>query len=68
MLHLTSACSWRAPDNVLSVRQGVLDEADNQTVRHVPSRPQLKHGPLGGTVDLDDLVQSISALSDHAVT
>jgi len=30
--------------------------------------PQLKRDRLGGTVDLDDLAQSISALSDHAVT
>ena len=36
-------------DNVLFVRQGVLDEANNETVRQVPSRPQLKRGPLDGT-------------------
>jgi len=28
-------------DNVLFVRQGAVDEADNETVRQVPSRPQL---------------------------
>jgi hypothetical protein len=31
------------------VRQGAVDEADHQTVRQVPSRPQLKRGSLGGT-------------------
>jgi len=30
------------------VRQGALYEADNQTVRQVPSRPQLKRYPLDG--------------------
>src|SRR5439155_21600808 len=35
-------------DNVLFVRQGAIDEADNRTVRQAPSRPQLKRDPLGG--------------------
>ncbi len=34
-------------DNVLFVRQGAADEADNPTVRQGPSRPQLKRDPLG---------------------
>ncbi len=29
------------------MRQGAIDEANHQTVRHVPSRPQLKRGSLG---------------------
>ena len=33
------------------MRQGVRDEADNQTVRQVPSRPQLKRGPLDGNME-----------------
>ena len=32
------------------MRQGAVDEADNQTVRQVPSRPQLKRDPLGRAV------------------
>ena len=30
------------------MRQGAFDEADHQTVRQVPSRPQLKRDPLDG--------------------
>ena len=34
------------------MRQGALDEADHQTVRHVPSRPQLKRDPLASANNL----------------
>lgn len=38
------------------MRQGAFDEADHQTVRQVPSRPQLKRDPLGSTL-MDSSVQ-----------
>ncbi len=41
------------------MRQGAVDEADNQTVRHVPSRPQLKRDPLDrpGLSMTDELIE-----------
>ena len=51
------------------MRQGAVDEADHQTVRQVPSRPQLKRDPLGRdasalvkTVILIVLAATVSAL------
>ena len=35
------------------MRQGAVDEADHQTVRHAPSCPQLKRDPLGSMARLD---------------
>ena len=55
------------------MRQGAVDEADNQTVRHVPSRQQLKRDPLGvvhhsrlrervsDRIALSDLIEYVAA-------